>query len=254
MNMSTRYDWGQICSDLIDLLRLQVIPVGVKLYYSQDEMKAIPKLKHINGDYMPCQIMAQSIHMGFTVGFGAKDIKRGNCSWLMGFKPKDSELSTGKQFKGVWFSTETDAEKHQLATIPLPFDCNRHIVISPLRSKKFDPDVCVIPVTCGQLFLMMSGLLHKNYTPIDTEIVGESSCSMTWLKTIRTGKIGIAPPCFAEMRYGSFSEDKMMLSLTPEDLIRTIDGMKWLSRNGLRYPIPPYGCQCDVGAGVSVSY
>ena len=27
-----------------------------------------------------------------------------------------------------------------------------------------------------------------------------------------------------------------------------------LDRNGLRYPVPPYGIQSDAGAGLSVSY
>jgi hypothetical protein len=33
-----------------------------------------------------------------------------------------------------------------------------------------------------------------------------------------------------------------------------IEGLAALSRNGLRYPIPPYGIQNDAAAGLAVSY
>jgi hypothetical protein len=33
-----------------------------------------------------------------------------------------------------------------------------------------------------------------------------------------------------------------------------IEGLAALDRNGLRYPIPPFGIQSDAGAGLAVSY
>ena len=33
-----------------------------------------------------------------------------------------------------------------------------------------------------------------------------------------------------------------------------LDGLAALSKNGLRYPVPPYGIQGDAGAGLAVSY
>ena len=35
---------------------------------------------------------------------------------------------------------------------------------------------------------------------------------------------------------------------------KAVDGLKHLSVNGLRYPIPPYGLQNDVRAGMAASY
>ena len=32
------------------------------------------------------------------------------------------------------------------------------------------------------------------------------------------------------------------------------NGLAALDRNGLRYPVPPYGIQADAGAGLAVSY
>ena len=40
----------------------------------------------------------------------------------------------------------------------------------------------------------------------------------------------------------------MLMALKPEHLAKAIEGMKALAKNGLRYPIAPYGIQADVRA------
>ena len=44
------------------------------------------------------------------------------------------------------------------------------------------------------------------------------------------------------------------MALQPTHLAKAIVGMKQLAKNGLRYPIAPYGIQNDVRAGMGVSY
>jgi hypothetical protein len=44
------------------------------------------------------------------------------------------------------------------------------------------------------------------------------------------------------------------MAIPPRFLSKVIDGLAALSRNGLRYPIPPYGIQADAAAGLAVSY
>ena len=44
------------------------------------------------------------------------------------------------------------------------------------------------------------------------------------------------------------------MALQPAHLAKAIVGMKQLAKNGLRYPIAPYGIQADVRAGMGVSY
>jgi hypothetical protein len=46
----------------------------------------------------------------------------------------------------------------------------------------------------------------------------------------------------------------MLMALSPAHLRIAVEGMKALAKNGLRYPIPPYGIQNDVRAGLGVSY
>ena len=46
----------------------------------------------------------------------------------------------------------------------------------------------------------------------------------------------------------------MLMALPPRFLPIAIEGMKALAKNGLRYPIAPYGVQNDVRAGMAASY
>ena len=49
-------------------------------------------------------------------------------------------------------------------------------------------------------------------------------------------------------------DDELLMAMPPKYLPRAIAGMKRLSGNGLRYPIPQYGIQSDARAGLAVSY
>ena len=44
------------------------------------------------------------------------------------------------------------------------------------------------------------------------------------------------------------------MATPPEYLVKAIEGMRALAKNGFRYPFPQYGVQQDVRAGMAVSY
>jgi uncharacterized protein (DUF169 family) len=76
----------------------------------------------------------------------------------------------------------------------------------------------------------------------------------SWGRALKTGEPSLSLPCFAERRYGGVPDEEMLMALKPEHLAKAIVGMKQLAKNGLRYPIAPYGIQADVRAGMGVSY
>src|SRR5712692_6500683 len=73
-------------------------------------------------------------------------------------------------------------------------------------------------------------------------------------RALKTGEPSLSLPCYAERRYGGVPDEEMLMALSPKHLAKAITGMKALSKNGLRYPIAPYGIQSDVRAGMGVSY
>ena len=54
--------------------------------------------------------------------------------------------------------------------------------------------------------------------------------------------------------YESLSNKNLLMAIPPSYLPKVIQGLEGLSCNGLRYPIPQYGVNNDVRAGMGVSY
>ena len=127
--------------------------------------------------------------------------------------------------------------------------------MSPLASGRLDPpDICLVYATPGQMIILINGLQYTGYKKFEWSVVGETACADSWGRALKTGEPSLSLPCFAERRYGGVPDEEMLMALKPSHLVKAIQGMKQLAKNGLRYPIAPYGIQSDVRAGMGVSY
>jgi len=104
------------------------------------------------------------------------------------------------------------------------------------------------------MIMLISGLQWSGYRKLEFGCVGESACADSWGRALATREPSLSIPCFAERRYGGVLDDELLLATPPAYLPRAIAGMKALSKNGLRYPIPQYGIQSDARAGLGASY
>ncbi|MFL6793013.1 MAG: DUF169 domain-containing protein, partial [Bradyrhizobium sp.] len=137
----------------------------------------------------------------------------------------------------------------------VPYGQYQAMVVSPLGSGRLNPpDICLVYATPGQMIILINGLQYTGYKKFEWGVVGETACADSWGRALKTGEPSLSLPCFAERRYGGVPDEEMLMALSPAHLAKAIAGMKQLARNGLRYPIAPYGIQSDVRAGMGVSY
>ena len=115
-------------------------------------------------------------------------------------------------------------------------------------------DLCGEPVWMRQMIILINGLQYTGYRKFEWGVVGETACADSWGRALKTREPSLSLPCFAERRYGGVPDEEMLMALPPAHLAKAIVGMKQLAKNGLRYPIAPYGIQADVRAGMGVSY
>lgn len=251
-----QYDWDSIFSRLNRCLRLRTTPICMKRFYTVSEMEAVPKIRRVQGNkYTVCQMTAQASRLNFTVGFTKEQIYGTQCLTILGMLPRDDEFLSGNQFNGVWYGTLEDSAKHQANIHCATFENYEAAAVSPLQNGRLNPpDICMLYLNPGQMIYIINGLQYVQYEVVNASIVGESSCSDTWGKALATGKPSVSIPCFAERRYGGVLDDELLICLTPEQLLKAIDGMECLSKNGLRYPYAPYGIQNDCSEGMNVSY
>lgn len=249
------YSWPEIVDSLNRLLRLRTTPIGMKMFGTVAEMEAIEKIRRPDSVHTTDQIVGQASRNGWTVGITAEDLVGAQCQTVIGLHPRSEEWLSGKHMAGVWFENVAESSVHQEAMDVVPYGKYEAMAVSPLASGRLNPpDICLIYATPAQMILFINGLQWTGYKKLEWGCVGESACADSWGRALATGEPSLSIPCFAERRYGGVMEDELLMAIPPSFLPKIIAGMQALSRNGLRYPIPQYGVNNDVRAGMGVSY
>jgi uncharacterized protein (DUF169 family) len=250
-----QFDPTGMVADLNSLLRLKTTVIGLKMFASVEEMAAIPKIRRPTAIHTTDQIVSMAARLGWTVGITAQDLVGAQCRAVIGLAPQDEKWLTGANYVGVWHGTAEDARKRQEALDVVPFGQYRAMAVSPLGSGRLNPpDICLVYATPGQMIILINGLQYTGYKKFEWGVVGETACADSWGRALKTGEPSLSLPCYAERRYGGVPDEELLMALKPSHLAKAIAGMKELSKNGLRYPIPPYGIQSDVRSGMGVSY
>ena len=251
----TNVDWNQIVTDLNRFLRLRTTPIGMKMFENKTDMEAIPRIRRPSDVHTTDQIVGQACRNGWTVGITADDLVGAQCQAVIGLAPRSDEWLSGNNMAGVWYETKEESSKHQHAMDVVPYGAFEAMAVSPLASGRLSPpDICLIYATPAQMILFINGVQWTGYKKLEWGCVGESACADSWGRALATGEPSLSIPCFAERRYGGVMEDELLMAIPPHFLPKVIDGLDHLSRNGLRYPIPQYGINNDVRAGMGVSY
>jgi len=249
------FDGAAVVADLNRLLRLRTTPIGMKLFPSRAEMEAIPRIRRPKDIHTTDQIVGQASRNGWTVGITMDDLVGAQCGTVIGLHPRDERWLSGDKMAGVWFKDQAEAAKHQASMDVVAFGQFEAMAVSPLASGRLDPpDICLIYATPAQMILFINGLQWTGYKKLDWGCVGESACADSWGRALKTGEPSLSIPCFAERRYGGVMEDELLMAIPPSYLPKVVAGLEALSKNGLRYPIPQYGVNNDVRAGMGMSY
>src|SRR6516225_3216518 len=250
-----QFDLAGIVDDLNALLRLKTTVIGLKMFEHLEEMIDIPKIRRPTAVHTTDQIVSMASRLGWTVGITAEDLVGAQCRAVIGLAPQDEKWRSGERYVGVWHENAEDARKRQEALDVVAYGQYRAMAVSPLASGRLNPpDICLVYATPGQMIILINGLQWSGYKKFEWGVVGETACADSWGRALKTGEPSLSLPCYAERRYGGVPDEEMLMALKPEHLAKAITGMKALAKNGLRYPIPPYGIQSDVRAGMGVSY
>ena len=253
--MSPGNDAGSLVAELNALLRLKTTVTVMKLYETVAEMEAIPRIRRPKSVHATDQIVSMASRLGWTVGVTGGDLVGAQCRAVIGLAPQDEEWKRGEKYVGVWHASQPDAQARQEALDVVPYGSYQAMAVSPMDSGRIaDPDICLIYATPGQMIILINGLQYRNYRKFEWSVVGESACADSWGRALKTRQPSLSLPCYAERRYGGVPDEEMLMALTPADLRTAVDGMAELAKNGLRYPIPPYGIQNDPSAGMGISY
>ncbi|SMC71411.1 DUF169 domain-containing protein [Papillibacter cinnamivorans] len=248
------YNWEEIVNRLNKSLRLMQTPVGIKWVKTEEDLKAIPKVRIHEKRFSPCTVVSQAVQFGWTVACRCGNVHANYCRGIHGMFQRDEKWYNGEMFNNVWFENIEAAKAHNLALECVPAEYVA-LVASPLAAGRIaEPDVCVLYTSSSQAFMLFAGYQYVKYEKLDFTFVGESTCSDSWTHTFLTGKPGLALPCFADKKFAGVGEWELRVTFTPEGLVRAVEGVEAMAKNGLRYPIASYSLTTDMLEGLPPHY
>ncbi len=251
-------DYAQLADGLKTRLRLRADPIALKLFEQADALDGVAGLRRPEPGvrFSMCQLIGQVRWLGFTLGITHDNVMpNSNCGGVAGLNAPGPKYLDGSMFHGVWFATVEASREHQAQMPRVPAGRYQALVASPLAKGRLDPpDAVLVYATPGQMMLLVNGLQHRRYFRADFTVTGETACADSWGKGLSTGDVSISIPCYAERRFGGVQDDELLVSLRVEHLQEAIIGLDWLAQRGIRYPIPPYGPQCDPAKAFEVNY
>jgi len=248
---------AELAEQLNQLLKLRTFPIGMKLFTDAAEMEAVPGLRRPTKGktFTTCQLVTQARIAGFTLGISHGNVSPlSSCSSVIGLDEPGEIYTSGRKMEGVWFEGREAAAQHQ-AALSRNYPKYNGLAVSPLRTARLDPpDICLFYGNPAQMILFINGMQWRNYQQYTFTVSGESACADSWGNALKTRKLSLSIPCFAERRYGGVADDEMLIAFPPADLLRAVTGLQGLSKAGLRYPIMPFGPQSEPAEGMAKSY
>jgi uncharacterized protein (DUF169 family) len=252
------HDYARICDELRGKLRLRADPIALKLYETREAMEAVAGIRRPEAGvrFSMCQLIGQVRWLGWTLGVTHDNVVAdSNCGGVAGLNAPAQKYLDGSMFHNVWFATVEASREHQARMPRVPAGKYSALVAAPLSKARLDPpDAVLIYATPGQMMILINALQHRHYVRCDFTVTGETACADSWGRGLSTGEPSVSIPCFAERRFGGVQDDELLVSLRMEHILEVLAGLEWLSQRGIRYPIPPYGVQCDPAKAFQVNY
>ncbi len=246
-------DWPVLTAEIERFLRLRTYPVAYRRLDKAAELDAIPRVRRFDRSMTFCQLPTLVRRGGWTVGVTRDNLSE-RCARINGLAEttEDAKQREAANFATTWFGTVEEARK-QMEDYPL-VPPGEAVVLAPLASGKFDPEVVLVYGNPAQLMLLMNALQFRNYERFHCHFIGEGACADGLAQCYTTGKPALAVPCFGERRFGGVTEDEMLLAIPAEMIAAAADGLHALWQRGLRYPIMYFGPENDPSAALERAY
>lgn len=176
-----------------------------------------------------------------TVGVVRGDQINPRCARIHGLIPTTEEQLSQEivYFKNTYFTTEEEARR-QMASYPL-IPPGEAIVLAPLATASFEPDVILVYATPAQMMVLLCALQVKDFERFQFFFIGEGSCADSLAQCYMTGKPALSLPCYGERSFGAVEDDELLLAIPPKMKEKTIEGLKTLVQRRRGYPIPILG-------------
>ncbi len=240
----TKEEWKAINDRLLLALRPTQYPVAMKFIRTQAEFDAIPNVTYCENKASVCKTIGMASHFQGSFGLTREHFSGAYCAINNGCMPVDEDWTEGSilyRKPTPWHHEQEDAKKHigENAKM-LPETPYIGLVCSSLSDCDIEEaDVISLQLPSQAAFHLLAGYVESDYEKLYFPFSGESNCADTWMYTMKTGKPGISLGCRGDRATGGLEFGEVRVTMTDEQLLKALDGVDTVTKNGIGYPYYP---------------
>jgi len=221
-------------------IRHQTHPLGVKLLRIGDPIPEGAKnpVRDFGVPLSLCQALALSRKEGLTI---VLDRNSQSCPIaLAGLGlAKPEEFLSGK-FVLAPVNQSTEARKKMVGSLPkFPYGKYHAVLISPIKTAAFDPDVIVFYGSGAQVMRMIQASVFSSGKALTSTATGSGGCLLPIVAAMIDRECKYAVPGNGDRRLGLVADGELSFGMPRERFEEVIQGLKLSHEGKQTYPISP---------------
>jgi uncharacterized protein (DUF169 family) len=227
-------------------IRPQTYPVAVKMLKGEEEIPKDAKraLKDFGHPFTLCQALALCRTEEVTI---VLDRDSQSCPIALvglGFVRPEEYLS-GK-YMVVPINMSTEARKKAAASMPrFEFGKFNALVIAPIQTAQFDPDVIIFYGSGTQVMRMIQGAVFASGEALTSKSVGSGGCRLTVVAPVLEGVCKYCVPGNGERRLGLIADGEVGFAMPKNRFQEVMEGLALSHEGKQTYPFSPDYLQLD---------
>jgi uncharacterized protein (DUF169 family) len=221
-------------------IRHQTHPLAVKLLCQEDGIPEGAKspVRDFGVPFSLCQALALSRKEGLTI---VLDKNSQSCPIaLAGLGLVNSEEFLSGRFVLAPINQSPEARKRIAASLPrFPFGKYERVLISPIRSAAFEPDVIVFYGSAAQVMRMIQAAVFSSGKALTSTATGSGGCLVPIVASMLEGECKYAVPGNGDRRLGLVADGELTFGMPRARFEEVIQGLKLSSEGKQTYPISP---------------
>jgi uncharacterized protein (DUF169 family) len=223
-------------ADLERLLLLRTRPVAIKMLASEAEIpEGALRPKRDRGEhYAACQAFSLARRQGWTVAMFLED------HWcyapIISYGLAEPPAGYLDGFTHSFFICDKDAAtKHARESSRLPVGRYAGMVLAPLSSAAFAPDLVMIYCTPAQLRHLLLSLRYLHGTEVTSTLDPIGSCVHSVVPSLLTGDCAVTVPDPGDFERAGATDDEMVLTVPATRLEELMTGVYHFEEMGLGF-------------------
>lgn len=240
----TKEQWKELCDRIMMTLRPTQYPVAMKFTKTQEELDSIQNVTFCQNKANACKTIGMAAHFQGTFAITPDHFSGYYCAMNNGLMKITQEYIDGAilyKDPTPWHHDQEDAKKHIASNMQyLPEEPYTALVCSAFCNCDIEEADCVIlRLPTQAAFHLLAGFVETDWQRIEIPFSGESNCADTWMRTVKEGKIGLSLGCRGDRATGALSYGEVQITMTLEQLLKALDGVDTIEKNGILYPYNP---------------